>query len=248
MTRLLERRPDTLSGGEAQRVAIGRALLSQPRLLLLDEPLASLDRPKQDELLSFLRTVAKRFDLPMVMVSHRRREILALADALVHIQEGRVVQAGPLETVLDSEPLRAFGTVTVGRVVRHLPTQHMTELRLGQQSLWVPLMPHPIHTDVRVQIQPQDVLVATARPQRISAQNVLEATVLSVQRTLDDTAFRVRLDAGFPVDARLTSRAVQQLALKPGMQVYAITKTVAFPGERVAPTSQDRAHPNAEEP
>ena len=102
-----------------ERVAIGRALLSQPRLLLLDEPLASLDCSKQDELLAFLRTVPTHFGIPMVLVSHRRREILALADTLVHIEEGKVVQSGPLESMLDSAPLCDFGTVTVGRVLRH---------------------------------------------------------------------------------------------------------------------------------
>jgi molybdate transport system ATP-binding protein len=144
------------------------------------------------------------------------------------------VQAGPLETVLESESLRAFGTVTVGTVIQHLPEQHITKLALGRQHLWVPMMTHPLHTKVRVQIQPQDVLVATVKPQSISAQNILEATVVDIAPAHGGRLCRVRLDAGFPIDAQLTKRAVEQLQLQAGMAVYAIAKTVAFPGDRLA--------------
>jgi molybdate transport system ATP-binding protein len=235
---LLERRPGDLSGGEKQRVAIGRALLAQPRLLLMDEPLASLDAPRKAEILPFIERLRDELHLPIVYVSHAMEEIVRLADTLVLLSEGRIAAVGSVEELtsrLDLRPLT--GRYEAGAVIRAAIAGHdvsfgLTELAFPGGRLRISHLALPLGTPVRVRIRARDVALATTRPTGISIRNIFPARVLEVAPDRGPLV-DVRLDIGAPQQpvmlwARVTQRAAQELKLAPGAAVFALLKTVAL--------------------
>src|SRR5690606_29489116 len=171
---LLERRPGTLSGGEKQRVALGRALLANPRLLLMDEPLAALDQPRKEEILPFIEQLKAELDLPVVYVSHSMPEILRLADTLVLMSNGRIEAVGPLEELtarLDLRPLTGryeAGAVVSATVAGQDKMFGLTELRFSGGRLKVPHLNLPLGQTLRVRIRARDVSIALTPPLDIS--------------------------------------------------------------------------------
>jgi molybdate transport system ATP-binding protein len=235
---LLERRPGDLSGGEKQRVAIGRALLAQPRLLLMDEPLASLDTPRKAEILPFIERLRDELHLPIVYVSHAMEEIVRLADTLVLLSEGRIAAVGSVEELtsrLDLRPLTGryeAGAVIRATVAGHDVTFGLTELAFPGGRLRISHLSLPLGTPVRVRIRARDVALATARPTGISIRNIFPARVLEVAPDRGPLV-DLRLDIGTPQQpvmlwARVTQRAAQELKLAPGAQIFALLKTVAL--------------------
>lgn len=231
--KLLDRRPHTLSGGERQRVAIGRALLSQPRLLLMDEPLASLDAARKQEILPFLARLKSALRLPILYVTHAMEEVTRLADHLVLIESGQVVAAGPLEDVTSRADLALSqrddaGAVLPAIVAGHEPSRQLTTLDAGGAHLLVPLVDAPIGQALRVRIPAREVILAREAPSAISVHNIIAGTVRSVGQ---DTARRAALvEIGLPRGAflaRVTPDAVARLALAPGVPVLALVKSVA---------------------
>jgi molybdate transport system ATP-binding protein len=232
---LLARRPHELSGGEQQRVALGRALLSQPRLLLLDEPLASLDLARREEVLPYFEKLRDAFGLPIVYVSHQFDEVLRLATRVVLLDAGRVVADGDLATVSRDASLRsivgpdAVGAVLSG-VVEHAHESGLAVLRVGEAQLQVEVDATPGQR-IQIQVLARDVIVATVPPRGLSVRNVVSAHVLSV--TSDGgRAVLVELDIGgtSTLLARITARASQELELAPGKQVWALIKAVSLRG------------------
>jgi molybdate transport system ATP-binding protein len=247
---LLDRRIGDLSGGEKQRVAIGRALLAEPRLLLMDEPLASLDAPRKAEILPFIERLRGELGIPVIYVSHAMDEILRLADTLVLMAEGRVAAVGTVEELtsrLDLRPLT--GRYEAGSVIRAVVagqdvTYGLTELAFAGRRLRVAHVPLPLGTPVRARIRARDVALALERPSAISIRNILPARVIEIEQRgpLAD----VRLDIGTAAEpvalwSRVTARAARELDLAPGKQVYALIKTVALDG-----ASLGRYDPTAE--
>jgi molybdate transport system ATP-binding protein len=231
---LLDRRPRTLSGGEKQRVAIGRALLTSPRLLLMDEPLAALDPPRKRDILAFITRVRRELDVPIVYVSHAISELLQLADRVVLMREGRVVAAGTISAIVSSRDFaesvapHQVGAVIETRVAGHDPEFGLTRLALNHQSLHVPLQALDIGAPLRVHIQARDVAVALGPPATpISVLNVLEATVIDILDR-DPAAVDVTLDVGGVLIARITRKSLAALHLKPGQRVWAYIKAVAL--------------------
>ena len=228
---LLDRRPATLSGGEKQRVAIGRALLMRPRLLLLDEPLAALDQARKDEILPYLERLWDETRLPMVYVSHARDEVVRLADRLVVIEAGQVVASGPIAEVTSrfdpagtSEPAAVLA-VTVAAIdgVHGLAT-----LQFAGGSLRVPAGRLTPGQRLRLQIRARDVAIATAPPEGLSILNVLPATILDMTR-IGPSAVGLRLDcAGTVLVAEITRLSAETLRLAPGQAVQAMVKSVSF--------------------
>ncbi len=229
---LLGRRPRTLSGGERQRVAIGRALLAQPRLLLMDEPLASLDAPRRAEVLPFLLRIKSELAIPILYVTHAIDEVFAIADTLVLLEMGRVVAAGPLVDVA-GRPDIAFArrddaaSVVEARVGAHDAARRLTRLQAGAMVLDVPLLAAPEGTMVRARIPAREVILASEVPRGISIHNIIPATVAAIAEDAQRHAAIVALDAGPRLLARVTPDAVARLGLAPGVKVLALVKSMA---------------------
>lgn len=235
---LLNRRPGALSGGEKQRVAIGRALLSKPQVLALDEPLAALDEDRKAEILPYLERLRDEVALPILYVSHAMAEVVRLANTVVLIEAGRVTASGPSAVVL-SNPVHAVGldpreagALLNAHVVAH-EADGLTRLDSAAGPLFLPKITAPVGTQLRVRILARDVLLATARPEGLSALIVLPATVRDVAPA-GDAAMLVRLEAGGEtLLARVTARSVAALALTPGKAVFAILKSVSVADDSV---------------
>ena len=231
---LLERRPRDLSGGEKQRVALGRALLANPRLLLLDEPLAALDQPRKEEILPFIERLRDEFAIPIVYVSHAMPEIVRLADTMVLMSEGRVEAVGPLDELtsrLDLRPLTGryeAGAVLSARVEGQDQAFALTELSFAGGRLLVPRLELPRGAELRLRIRARDIALALEPPQRTSFLNAVPCVVRDIG-TEDGPLVDLRLDAGgAALWARVTRRSQEDLGLAPGTAVYALIKTVAI--------------------
>ncbi len=228
---LLDRRPHTLSGGERQRVAIGRALLAQPRLLLMDEPLASLDAARKAEILPYLARLKHGLALPIIYVTHALDEVLAIADTLVLLESGQVRATGPLAelTARGDLPLAArddAGAVLQARVAEHHPARQLSLLRAGPLALWVPLVTGSLGTQLRVRIPAREIILATEAPAGISLHNILPTVVVAVTEA-GHTAM-VELGTGEArLLARVTPDAVARLGLRPGKPVLALIKSMS---------------------
>jgi len=242
---LLARRPGALSGGEKQRVAIGRALLASPRLLLMDEPLASLDAPRKDEILPYIERLRDELGLPIVYVSHSVAEVTRLATTVVLMSEGRVEAVGPVTEVLSRLDLYPktgrfeAGAVIETRVGGHDPVYDLTRLQCGAGDLWVPRLDMPEGRAVRVRIRARDVTVASVPPQGLSALNVLPARVGEIGAQ-DGPVVDIRLavEGGYLL-ARVTRRSIAELGLITGRSVFAVIKSVAL--DRQGVTGAPRA-------
>ncbi len=231
---LLQRRPANLSGGEKQRVAIGRALLAQPRILLMDEPLASLDVPRRTEVLDYIERLRREVGIPIVYVSHSVPEITRLADTVVVLSEGRCLACGPVEEVMGRLDLRpATGRYEAGalidaHVVAHDDADHLTTLAFDGGELLVPRVDAGAGERVRARIRARDVSLATRRPESVSILNVLRGTVVSVSDeggAVVEAQLRV---GGALITARITRRSRNELRIVEGVEVFALIKAVSF--------------------
>ena len=233
VSHLLTRRPAKLSGGEKQRVAIGRALLTSPSLLLMDEPLASLDSARKGEVLPFIARLPREFSIPILYVTHSLDEILNLADTVALLESGKVVAAGAVEDLMSRFDLQRFAGpfdegVVLGTVVEgHDRTGGLTSLRFEGGVLKIPLFDAPVGERVRVRIRSRDVAIALTRPDKISVQNIFPATVEEVVET-PESPVDVRLNIGCSLLSRITPAARADLKLTPGQEVYALVKSVAI--------------------
>lgn len=230
---LLARRPGALSGGEKQRVALGRALLAQPRLLLLDEPLASLDSARRDEVLPYLARLRDRYAIPMVFVSHQFEDVLRLATHLVVMEQGRVVAAGDVSAVSLSPALRgiigpdAAGAVIEGRVTALDDAAGTATVAVGSEQLQLSSRSLAAGQAVRVQVLAREVILAVEEPRGLSVRNQLRGTVRGI--TTDGVGDLVEVETGgVTLLARVTAAATRQLALVPGRQVWVLVKAVSF--------------------
>ena len=239
LDRLLDRRPGALSGGEKQRVAFGRALLSHPRMLLMDEPLAALDAARKDEILPYLERLRDLSGLPILYVSHSVAEVARLATTVVVLEAGQVVRAGPAEQVLsDPAMVRQFGLREAGAVLPAEIARHhadgLTELAISGGRLFLPRMEPPEGARTRVRILAHDVIVADRAPQGLSALNVLPGEVIAL-REGQGPGMIVQIQCGADrLLARITRRSAEALALAPGRKVHAVIKSVSIARTDVA--------------
>lgn len=225
---LLERDPDSLSGGEKQRVAIGRALLARPRLVLMDEPLASLDESRRSEILPYIERLRDEAGVPILYVSHSVAEVARLATTVVIMSEGTVTAVGPVQDILPMADATDGGAVLEARIVRHDETFHLSVLESVAGELQVPRLDAPAGAHVRAYIRSRDVMISLQRPEDISALNVMAGRIASITPTANAQA-DIRLDcSGAVLLARVTAKSVDRLALAPGRPVYAVVKSVSF--------------------
>lgn len=230
---LLTRMPARLSGGERQRVGIARALLTSPRLLLMDEPLAALDAERKAEILPYLERLTRELALPILYVSHAPDEVARLADHLVLLEQGRVLASGPTSAVLARLDLpialaEDAGVVLEGRVLGHDPDYGLLSLGLpGEQRVLLAHAPLPPGQALRIKVLARDVSLSLER-QHSSILNVLPATVAEIAPTRSPAQMLLRLDlGGTALLARITRYSLERLSLQPGSQVWAQLKSVA---------------------
>lgn len=235
LEQLLERQVSHLSGGERQRVAIARALLSKPRLLLMDEPVASLDEPARREVLGFLEPVLARVSLPVVYVSHSLTEVTHLADHLVWISHGNVSEAGPVSQVLGKLEFARWwgkeaGVVLDGVVRAHDREFNLTSVKTPLGDIVIHGRPEQPGTPLRLRINGRDVSLGLAPQRASSILNELPLSVLEIADT-SPSACLVRLgrpDAPEQVLlARITKKSRSRLSLEPGSRIFARVKSVA---------------------
>jgi molybdate transport system ATP-binding protein len=233
---LLHRHTDRLSGGERQRVAIARTLLTNPRLLLLDEPLAALDIGRKREILPYIEALPKRFGIPAIYVSHAIDEMARLADDVVVLESGRITAMGPTVSVLNRDDLQSsaspFESVTIleVRVVEHLEDIFLTRVDYRGQQISIPVLDSVGVGDVaRLSVRSSDVVIATEAPRGLSVRNMLEGKVVSIDPHSQSAFATVSVDIGGEIiKAQLTHHAVTELALVKGAPVYALIKTASF--------------------
>jgi len=233
---LLDRLPEHLSGGEQQRVAIARALLTAPRLLLMDEPLASLDHTRKQEILPYLERLRDELEIPLIYVSHAAEEVARLADHIVVLEGGRAMAQGPLAETLARIDLpiklgEDAGAVFAATVAERDAEWHLARVEFDGGELWVRDGGVPVGRRVRVRIMARDVSIANSRHDDVSIMNLLPATVIAHAGEDHPSAVLLQLRVGAtPLLARLTRRSAQRLALAPGREVWVQIKAVALIG------------------
>jgi len=235
---LLPRRIDGLSGGEKQRVALGRTLLSRPSLLLLDEPLSALDSDRKAEILPYLLKLPGQFGLPTLYVSHSVEEVALLADRTLVLAAGRVRAEGETAQILERLDLQALtGRFEAGAVIHadvrgHDAHFHLTELVFDGQTIAMPMVPQLTAGDqVRLRIRARDVSIATQRPKHLSIRNILDGKILELVEEAESAYAELLVQVGEQrIRARLTRSAVADLALEVGQSVYVLVKSVTFDG------------------
>jgi len=231
---LLDRKPANLSGGEKQRVAIGRALLTSPRLLLLDEPLASLDGARKSEILHYIELLRDEFHVPILFVSHAVDEVTRLADHIVLLADGKVAAHGSVENVMarmDLKPLTGRyerGAVLETVVAGHDTVYDLSRLEFEGGELLVPHVDALVGERVRVRIRARDVSLALTRPSNVSLMNVLPAEVAEVSLE-SGPVVDVRLMIGSAsLLARVTRQSIDRLGIRPGIKLFAMVKAISL--------------------
>ena len=231
---VLDRYPRTLSGGEKQRVAIGRALLASPRLMIMDEPLAALDEARKAEVLPYLVKLVRQNRLPILYVSHSMDEVIALADTLVLLDQGQLVTSGPVIDLLARPDLRYLtgrldaGAVITATVTSRNDAEASTQLEFPGGPLEIGATQIPVGETLRLRIHAKDVGIALHPPGRTSVRNMLPVTITSLTPA-EGNLVDVMLDAkGITLWAQVSRHSAADLELTPGLAVWAMVKAVSL--------------------
>lgn len=235
---LLSRQPNTLSGGEGQRVALGRALLSDPDLLLMDEPLSALDGARKQELIPYFEHLRDQERLPILYVSHDTDEVARLADTVILLDRGKMQTIGPVSEVfagigLAPEISRDMAAAVLDVVVVDYDADdRLTEIRLGDTPLWLPGSAGQTGKKLRLRIDARDVVLMADEPHGISALNVLPVIVQDIREGPSSGALLALDHNGHRLMARITRRSVRRLQIEPGKAMFAVLKTMAVAARR----------------
>ena len=229
---LLQRRPGGLSGGERQRVAIARALLSNPALLVMDEPLSALDDPRKAEILPYIERIRDHSDVPILYITHAVSEIARLADQVVVVERGRVTKTGTATDVFsDPDIVPQLGLQSAGALLNATIEKHeddgLTKLKSASGPIYLPELDAEIGQAVRVRVLAHDVMLTTKQPENISALNVFHGRVSAIKFGRGPGAIVSVESSGNTILARVTRRSVEALNLQIGHQCYAIIKSVS---------------------
>ncbi|KAB2934881.1 MAG: ATP-binding cassette domain-containing protein [Leptonema illini] len=229
---LLNRHVGQLSGGEMQRVGIARALLRQPQVLLMDEPLASLDQRRKDEILPYLERLHAELTLPVVYVTHSREEALRLADRVIEMEGGRIVRSGTPGQILYQATSQGDDVRSeFNAVVEDLESDGLSRLKIGSSDLYILSQGSVPGDSVRCRIPASDISIALSRSADSSVLNQLPCTVIAIERSSIPAHLLVKLlldDCETVLFARITERSCRQLGVLPGKSVWAQIKAVAI--------------------
>jgi len=226
---LLARRPRSLSGGERQRVALGRALLASPRLLLMDEPLASLDQGLKSRIIPYLRHIRADLGIPILYVSHSVAEILEITGQVVILDRGRVVAQGDFfkiahrPEVLPLVEEHGFENVLPVEIVAADSASGVCRARFGNQELKIPYCERPVGSRIFAGMRADDIILSRRRPRGLSIRNTMEGRITAISRVRGKEL--VYVDVGRRIAAKLTPEAIAELELKVGDQVFCLIKT-----------------------
>jgi molybdate transport system ATP-binding protein len=232
---LLKQKPHQLSGGEKQRVAFGRALLTSPRLLLLDEPLASLDTRLKNQILPFLLRVKEETKIPMLYVSHAIDEILYLTSQIAIIENGKLLANGKFHEIIHQENLQNMAhslgleNVICANVVKHDDIYSLTELKHGIQTIVMPLITAKSGLPVTISIAASNVALSLNRIKNVTIQNQLQGIVTDITQLGYRILVTVNIGGSLMV-AEVTTKAVQTLSLVLGSKVYCLVKAQSIRG------------------
>jgi len=228
---LLDRRPSRLSGGEKQRTAIGRALLSSPDFLLMDEPLSALDTARKDELIPFIGKLVERYRLPVVYVTHSTEELFRLCDNVILMENGQAADSGTVEDVVSNPSntslLGLSGRVSVIRAEAVSPEETEGKVIIRDSRMLIPTKTQKPGTKMRVTIHSDDITLSVKKPEGLSARNIIKGTVKNMDET-PDGAVSILVDIGIEVYATVTKTAVSELCIETGSEIYTILKTIAL--------------------
>ena len=229
---LLKRYPITLSGGEKQRVAIGRALLTDPEILLMDEPLSALDLPRKRELMNYLERLSKEINIPILYVTHSLDELLRLAERVVLLANGKVEAYDVLENIWDSPMFLPWkqeneqSAVLSLPVFMHNPSYKMTALSIGDQNIWINQVEAQINEKVRICIHSSDVSISLNKVEQSSIRNILYGRVIKILEL--ENRVDLKLDIGGKhLWASISKWSFHDLALQLGQLVYAQIKAIS---------------------
>lgn len=235
---LLDRRPGELSGGEKQRVALGRALLAGPELILADEPLAALDEARKAEILPYFETLRDEAQVPILYVSHSPAEVARLATTVVVLEDGKVLRQGSAAEVLSDPSVTPAGVRGAGAIIEATVTCHhkdgLTELDASGQPLFLPKIEKRQGDKLRVRIAAQDVILSRENPKGLSALNILPGVIDTIRTGHGPGALVAITTRSGRLLARVTRRSLQTLELSPGTEIYAVIKTVAIAPQDVS--------------
>ncbi len=231
---LLKRSPQKLSGGEQQRVAIGRALLTSPKILLMDEPLANLDTTRKLEIIPFLTKLKEELGIPIFYVSHSLNEVLQIMDTLVLIGNGKIIACGPANQVMAQTNLpqtASFnfrGSILETKVVDHDTEFNLTRVQFRNHFLYIPQQPFSPGQTLRLHVLAKDISIHLNPPQGpTSVLNILSGTVLEIGMVdSKESSVEIKLNVGEPILATITRKSLHHLGLKIGQRVYLYFKAV----------------------
>lgn len=227
---LLNKMPDQLSGGERQRVAIARAIATSPKILLFDEPLASLDETRKNEILPWLDKVRNELEIPLLYVTHSINELTRMADYLLVLEQGRLKYSGSLQDAfsvinLPVDIQGGLGTVLRGQVIKR-DDWNILEVKCGNLIVNIPDAGQTIGQPLILRLLARDILLATSKPSNLSAQNILGGTVEKIFTEENETGFVVQVNcSGQPILAKVTDKAMHDMGLKEGMKAWILFKS-----------------------
>ena len=228
---LLDRQPGQISGGERQRVGLARSLVTDPEILLLDEPLTALDHGTQSRIMADLRQWNEARRIPILYVTHSQREVFALGERVLALEDGAIVADGTPQQVIETPSrerlaqLTGFENILEAVVVSRRPEAGVMVARLARTDvdLETPVTDAETGCPIRVAVRAGDIMIATQLPHGISARNLLSGTIASLSRV--GTLVRAQVDVGVPIEVHITPTAVEALGLHAGRQVWLVIKT-----------------------
>ncbi len=231
---LLDRMPLKLSGGEKQRVAIGRALLSNPEILLMDEPLAALDFDRRNELLNYISIISKNYNVPILYVTHSTDEIIKIAKNMLIIDKGKLIDFGNAVDLLNKQNNihRDFGVVCEAEVVSYDETSQTATIQFGKNFVEVSSRYLEISSKVRFKINAIDVVITNKKPPVTSIRNEYKGIVIDIKENTNHF-HDILIDIGMPIWARITYNSLNELSIEKGREVYCLIKSAVISSNMV---------------